>query len=75
VLRGCPGAPVLDVLVEPVDEIFYRAGAAKRDGILRLPPQALHLELPRAARREFRAAYTEILAAFVAQAAPLRSPR
>jgi hypothetical protein len=74
-LGRCPDAPALDVLVEPADEIFYRAGAAKRDGILRLPERALHLELPRAARRDFREAYTEVLAVFVAQAAGLRPLR
>jgi hypothetical protein len=74
-LGRCLDAPALDILVEPADSIFYRAGGAKRDGILRLPERALHLELPRAARREFRQAYTEIIAAFVAQAAALGPPR
>src|SRR2546427_829780 len=37
----------LDVLVEPVDAVTYRAPGAKRDGILRVPERALHIELPK----------------------------
>jgi hypothetical protein len=70
-LRGHGGAPRLDVLVEPADPIFYGASGAKRDGILRVPERALHIELPRAARVDFREIYTAILADFVAQAVAL----
>jgi hypothetical protein len=70
-LRGHPAAPRLEVLVEPADPIFYAASAAKRDGILKLPERALHIELPKAARVEFRELYTGILADFVAQAVTL----
>jgi len=70
-LRGHAGAPRLEVLVEPADPIFYAASGAKRDGILRLPERALHIELPKTARVEFRELYTAILADFVAQAVTL----
>ena len=69
-LRG-HAAPRLDVLVEPADAIFYAATGAKRDGILRMPERALHVELPKTARVEFRELYTAILADFVAQAVTL----
>jgi hypothetical protein len=58
----------LEVLIEPVDVVTYRASGAKRDGILRLPERALHIELPKCARRDWREAYTAILADFLAQA-------
>ena len=70
-LRGHAGAPRLEVLVEPADPIFYAASGAKRDGILRLPERALHIELPKTARVEFRELYTAILADFVAQTVTL----
>ena len=70
-LRGHARAPRLEVLVEPADPIFYAASGAKRDGILRLPERALHSELPKTARVEFRELYTAILADFVAQAVTL----
>jgi hypothetical protein len=65
----------LDVLIEPVDPVTYRASGAKRDGILRLPERALHIELPRCARRDWREAYTAILADFLAQAVTLPAGR
>jgi hypothetical protein len=58
----------LAVLVEPADDVTYRASGAKHDGILRLPERALHIELPRCARRDWREAYAAILADFLAQA-------
>ena len=58
----------LDVLIEPVDAVTYRASGAKRDGILRLPERALHIELPKCARRDWRETYTAILADFLTQA-------
>lgn len=61
----------LDVLIDPVDTIAYRTSGAKRDGILRLSERALHIELPQCARRNWREAYTAILADFLAQAATL----
>lgn len=74
-LRGRAEAPRLEILVEPVDRLFYAASGAKREGILRLPERALHIELPRAARREFRDVYTPVLAEFLVQAAALRPLR
>ncbi len=63
-------APRLQILVEPANPVRYGASGAKRDGILRLPQRALHFELPKAARTEWREMYTAILADFLAQAAP-----
>lgn len=65
----------LQVLIEPVDPVTYRASGAKREGILRLPERALHIELPTCARRDWRAAYTAILADFLAQAVTLPAGR
>ncbi|HEY7519499.1 MAG TPA: hypothetical protein VIE36_14525 [Methylomirabilota bacterium] len=70
-LRGQTRVPRLDVVVEPADPVFYAASGAKRDGILKLPERALHIELPRAARIEHRQLYTAIVADFVAQAVSL----
>lgn len=64
-LRGYPGAPRVEALVEP----------AKRDGLLPPRTRALHLELPRAARTEAREPYLAILAEFLAQAAALPAGR
>jgi hypothetical protein len=73
-VRAHPGAPVLAVLVEPLDPIRYTASASKQAGVLRLPARALHIEIPKSARTEWRALYTDILADFLAQAAPLLVP-
>jgi hypothetical protein len=70
-LRGVPEAPRLAVLVEPVDPLRYTASAAKQSGLLRLPRRALHIEIPRAARRDWRPLYTGVLADFLGQAAAL----
>lgn len=70
-LRGQPRVPRLEVRVEPADPVFYAASGAKRDGILKLPERALHIELPKAARTEHRQLYTAIVADFVAQAVSL----
>jgi hypothetical protein len=59
------------VLIEPVDPLTDRAARTRRDGILRLPERALQIELPRCARRDWREAYTAILADFLAQAVAL----
>src|SRR3989338_1456140 len=74
-LRGSDGAPRLDIPVEPADTLRYAASGAKRDGILRLPRHALRVELPRAARDEWRAIYTAVLADFLGQAAGLLDVR
>jgi hypothetical protein len=65
----------LDVLLEGVDPVTYHASGAKRDGILRLPERGLHIELPRCARRDWREAYTTILADFLLQASTLPAGR
>jgi hypothetical protein len=70
-LRGQTRVPRLEVVVEPADPVFYAASGAKRDGILKLPERALHIELPKAARAEHRELYTAIVADFVAQAVSL----
>jgi hypothetical protein len=70
-LRGHADVPRLAILVEPADTLRYTASAAKRDGILRLPARALHVELPRSARTEWRTFYTAIIAELVAEAAKL----
>ena len=70
-LRVNRDAPRLEILIEPADTLRYAASGAKRDGILRLPQRALHIELPKAARIEWRETYTAILADFLVQAAPL----
>jgi hypothetical protein len=74
-LRGNAEAPRLEILIEPVDTLRYTGSGAKRGGILRLPERALHIELPRSARTDFRALYTAILAEFLAQAVALPAPR
>lgn len=74
-LRAHDGIQRLAVLVEPADDVTYRASAAKRDGILRLPERALHIELPRCARRDFRDLYTAVLADFLSQAVTLPAGR
>src|SRR5213592_619535 len=61
-LREYAQAPRLDVRIEPADTLRYAASGAKRCGILRLPERALHIELPKAARTEWREVYTAILA-------------
>jgi len=65
----------LEILVEPADTLRYAATGAKRDGILKLPKRALHIELPRAARAEWRTVYTAVLADFFGQAAGLLGGR
>lgn len=74
-LRGRTGVPRLEVLVEPADRLRYTASGAKGCGILCLPERALHIELPKAARAEWREIYTEILADFLTQAVALPAPR
>ena len=69
-LRANRAATRLEIVVEPANPVRYGASGAKRDGILRLPQRALHFELPKAARTEWREIYTAILADFLVQAAP-----
>jgi len=73
-LRARPPAMRLEIRVEPADSVFYTASGAKGAGILRLPQRALHIELPRAARREGRELYTLILSDFLLQAIALPLP-
>lgn len=68
-VRAHPGAPRLAVRVEPIDPIRYTASGAKQTGILRQAERALHIEIPRSARTEWRALYTEVLAQFLAETA------
>jgi len=74
-LRDNREAPRLEVLIEPADALRYAASGAKRSGILRLPERALHIELPRTARGEWRETYTAILADFLVQAVTLPAGR
>jgi len=70
-LRASPETPRLEILVEPIDRLHLNATGAKEIGVLRLPQQALHIELPRAARTQERGAYVEILADFLREVATL----
>jgi len=70
-LRANREAPRLEILVEPANPVRYAASGAKRDGILRLPQRALHIELPEAARTDWRETYIAILADFLVQAVSL----
>lgn len=70
-LGGRPEIPRLDVLVEPLDQLYYMASAVKQVGIFTLPQRAIHIELPRLARTLGREAYTDVLGDFLSQAANL----
>ena len=70
-LGGRPEIPRLDVFVEPLDRLYYTASAVKQVGILSLPQQAIHIELPRVARTLGREVYTDVLADFLTQASGL----
>src|SRR5207245_9353279 len=70
-LRVNRDAPRLEILIEPADRVRYAASGAKRGGILKLPQMALHIELPKAARTEWRETYTAVLAVFLVLAFPL----
>jgi len=74
-LRVNREAPSLAVLVEPADTVRYAGSGAKRDGILGLARRALHIELPRGARTEWRETYAAILADFLVQAVSLPAGR
>src|SRR5256712_4161592 len=68
-LQGVAQAPRLDVLIEPADTLHYTASGANHCGILKSTGRGLHIELPKAARAEWREVYTAILADFLVQAA------
>lgn len=70
-LGAADGVPRLEIRVESVDLLRYTASVAKRSGVLASSGRALHIELPRTARTTYRAAYTELLADFLAQSATL----
>jgi hypothetical protein len=74
-LRTNREAPCFEIFVEPASTLRYAASGAKRDGILRLPKRALHFELPRAARTDWREIYVAILADFLVQAVSLPAGR
>lgn len=74
-LRVNREAPRLEVRIEPADALRYGASGAKTSGILRLPERALHIELPRAARADWRDVYTAILADFLVQVVALPAGR
>lgn len=74
-LRARPEAPRLEILVEPLDRLHLNATRAKQIGVLRLPQQAFHIELPRVARIQGREAYVEILAEFLTEASKLLHAR
>jgi hypothetical protein len=74
-LRAGDGVPRLQIWIESLDPLWYTASAAKRAGVLGRSDRALHIELPLAARTEFRQAYTEVLADFLSQSAALLTVR
>lgn len=66
-LSAWPGAPRLEIAVEPEDRVYFSATGAKEAGVLRLPERGLHIELPRVARTRWRAAHVAILSQFVSE--------
>lgn len=46
--------PRFDLKIEPFDAIHFRATSAKQQGVFRLVPRGLHLELPKAMRLDPR---------------------
>jgi hypothetical protein len=74
-LRTNREAPRFEIFVEPASTLRYAASGAKRDGILQLPKRALHFELPKAARTDWREIYVAILADFLVQAVSLPAGR
>jgi hypothetical protein len=69
-LRANREAPRFEIFVEPANTLRYAASSAKRDGLLGLAKRALHFELPKAARTDWREVYVAILADFLVQAVP-----
>src|SRR5258705_1216027 len=74
-LRANREAVRLEIFVEPANTLRYAASSAKRDGILSVTKRALHVELPKAARTDWREIYVAILADFLVQAVPLPAAR
>jgi hypothetical protein len=72
-LRAHDEVPRLDVLIEPVDGVSDPA--VRLEGALRGSERALHIALPRCARRDWRETYTAILAEFLAEAVTLSASR
>ena len=70
-LRTTREVPRLDVLIQPADAVTAAAAGAPRDPILRLPPRALQIELPRCPRRDWRDTYAAILSDFLVEAVAL----
>lgn len=68
VLREEPQTPIVNLIIEPVDQVPIGAWAAKDHGILRLARSSLHFELPAQHvfyRENARRAYTKILAELI----------
>jgi hypothetical protein len=74
-LRANPEIPSLAVLVGPADAVTSRTTGARPDAIRLRPERALHIELPACGRRDWREAYTAILAEFLAQTLTLPAGR
>lgn len=75
VLRDRGGLPKVNLAIEPIDKVTFRARVAKEQGILRWAKQSLHFEMP--AHRVFydmraRHAYTEILSQLIQRVVILR---
>lgn len=76
VFREEPQTPVVNLIIEPVDQVPIGAWAAKDHGILRLARSSLHFELPAQHvfyRGDARRTYTKILAELIQPIAPLRT--
>ncbi|MBI2987426.1 MAG: hypothetical protein HYY45_11725 [Deltaproteobacteria bacterium] len=70
--------PVVELLIEPLDEVEIGAWAAKIEGILGQAKKSLHFELPgekALTTSETREAYTRILAALLRESAPILASR
>ena len=66
--------PVVELLIEPLDEVEIGAWAAKIEGILGQAKKSLHFELPgekALTTSETREAYTRILAALLRESVPV----
>jgi hypothetical protein len=75
VLRARTGLPKVNLAIEPIDKVTFRARVAKEHGILRWAKQSIHFEMP--AHRVFydtraRQAYTEILSQLIQRVVILR---
>lgn len=73
-LRGRADMLVVNMAIEPIDKVTFRARVAKEQGILRRPKKSLHFEMP--AHRVFhdapmRQAYTEIIGELIHRIVPI----